>query len=812
MSNFISRTLCAAGFLVALVWANSVLAQPPDANEIPAGRAPDGAPAPLWMIKPSGLPAGQTPEKVLPAGVILHLRLKNAQSLLDNVSQLAKTFVPPRAVPPPLKKSMDEPNALLAIIGMQTMRKPLSVEALAKMSGIDPARPISLSVYPGVPDESFVLLLPVQDLAALSAMFNQIPIRGAPQEVALEGGSALQLEVDRGRRLFIVASQETVCVCGSRPIAEQLLSAPERLDKSAFISRVLQQHPQDNLVLIFDAAPLRPILPMLNRYASVPDRAVMDLRRELLSGMRGRDLQTLNLQLRKRLGVRDVNELLDYVECVLAGSYEVLAENLLAQAATFDGASLALNVSADFQRAHFSLYSRSIKAAGGAKPLPLSEVGPAIGSVPGTHNYLLIAGQSPPATKAQIIGDVLERIGAKMKAKQLPLTFHAMLKKAFDDYQPAEGLESKVPWTISSMFGSGPIKPDAEATLMSYVQSWHKSQELTNVTAFPKQQPGFLKEFIEQQARTNNLNDRVYRRLLQETGIGAPSYVRDCRVAFAELPGNVTKITEETSYTTQWGWFGYNEHELINRRFTLGRDVGNLTLLCPGSRDAAGLANYERKPIPPAIKRLLTAAHVPADANQIEIARILQSVNDVTDIMVDLETLVHKDASDFLAKANAIRLQGGSDEEILKQLANLEWPPEVFELKLDPERGFYVTTPVYLTLPRPKMMPEVAELFKDYRALADEQGGAVGYQRTRDGEFEVVLVQSTEALATLVRTVGDRVFEGYVQNPEGQAKLRKLLRTPLDETARRQAPVLVNPNWEFLPPTSLPLRAARDFE
>ena len=72
-------------------------------------------------LSPSGLPADVDPEGLLPAGAILHVRINSSGELLDDASKMLTPFVPEKAIGPPAIQAMQQPNPLLALIGMQTM-------------------------------------------------------------------------------------------------------------------------------------------------------------------------------------------------------------------------------------------------------------------------------------------------------------------------------------------------------------------------------------------------------------------------------------------------------------------------------------------------------------------------------------------------------------------------------------------------------------------------------------------------------------------------------------------------------------------
>jgi hypothetical protein len=94
-------------------------------------------------------------------------------------------------------------------------------------------------------------------------------------------------------------------------------------------------------------------------------------------------------------------------------------------------------------------------------------------------------------------------------------------------------------------------------------------------------------------------------------------------------------------------------------------------------------------------------------------------------------------------------------------------------------------------------MPEVVAVMKDYRDGSDSLGGSAVYQRTSDGQYELVLVQSTEALAALARTVGNNFFDRYLSGPEGSTRLQGLGLNPLDQQHKGHPTVLTNSQWEM---------------
>lgn len=759
------------------------------------------------VLSATGLPAKAAPEALLPAGALLHIRLNNAQALLDDSSAMAMKFIPEKALPPPVLQAMEQPNPLLGLIGMMTAREPLSVEKLAAMSGIDPARPVTLSFYMANPTEGFILCVPVSELNALSAMLSGLLDYENVEKVALEGGSAFHIRSDLD--LFVVCAEDTICVCGSPMLAQALLSAPPeaRLNRSKLVSSVVAGHKGDNLLVVVDASPLKPLLPALKQYSTIPEEAIAEVR-ENLSPLG----PAMNMRLRMQFGIRDIEQGMDYVEAVATAVYEGLFEYLYARASEFNGISLAFDIGAEFQTFRLSVYSDAITAAGAPKLLPLAEVGQAAAALPGSHNYLLFQGQRPKEAKSELVTDLMNRIREKMTQKQLPMDFYDTVRAAIDSYRSMQPLESKVPWTVTTRYiRPGGKRPDEYESLEAYLAALAKgvtTGAVVNLKAMPRQRDGFLEAHFKDQVDTTKLNDRVYRQFLDRAGFNQPFYTKTSRTLSQKMQGGVTKLVRENSYVVPWGLFGYNEHELINRTFTLYRNLDQYTLMYPGGSDPTVLVDFKTTPLPTAVKHILSSANVPADANRVELARTLHMVTSFADTLASIESLIHKDLEACRSAAQKILDTAGPNDDVLGKIADLDIPVSAVHLKLmRDKRQFYLTTPVGLTYPRPKILPEFVSLLDDYRKVSDSVGGAAIYKRSRDGQFELVVVQSTAAMGALVKTVGNNIAVRYIQNREGQQRLRDLFRTPLDEVSRRDPAVLSNPFWGLLTMRGAPLAA-----
>ena len=237
------------------------------------------------VLEPSGLPEKFVPEALLPSGALVHLRINSTGQLLEDASAMATPFIPEEALGPRARVALEQPNPLLALIGLQSTGQPFSIEMLSELSGIDSARPATLSFYLLPPDQGFVVCLPVFDLNRVSALLNNLlGPRVRTEKVQLQGGFAQKIETG-DMTMFVLASADTVCVCGSTAIADAILNSPAEanLSESQLIADTLERHEDDDLWLVIDNTPVKGLLPTLEPFETLPPVLVERLRADILA-------------------------------------------------------------------------------------------------------------------------------------------------------------------------------------------------------------------------------------------------------------------------------------------------------------------------------------------------------------------------------------------------------------------------------------------------------------------------------------------------------------------------------------------------
>ncbi len=155
-------------------------AQQPAAEQgPPAGRQAPAAPKqepPAPFLNSTGLTDWEVPEEILPGNAILYIRANNLKTLLENVDSLLSTFTPEKSLPPEIREVFSNPKPFISFFTKKAFGKPLPLDAVSELFGLDLSRPACLAFYPAKPKKGFILSVPISDPAPLSAMVQNFLI------------------------------------------------------------------------------------------------------------------------------------------------------------------------------------------------------------------------------------------------------------------------------------------------------------------------------------------------------------------------------------------------------------------------------------------------------------------------------------------------------------------------------------------------------------------------------------------------------------------------------------------------------------
>lgn len=787
---------------------------PPDA---PAPVEPGGEAAPQpaeqeqqqTVLKSTGVPS-KKPEDILPAGALVHVRLNNAADLVNTLDSLIMTFVPDKAVPPHFKQFLDQPKPVLAVIGAQTIGQPLTPASISAMLGIALDRPVTLSVYVPEPARRFVLSVPMSDPKALTAMLMNILRPRAFVSTAVGkhpvGGVRMGYHIaptnrDMPRDLYVVCSDTTAYICGSPKMAEALYATTENtcLRTDPAVARTVQNYTKGDLTVLTSIGFIKPFLPRLaEQFSVIPPRMIQRFRRQMIRAYQS-DL-TFQRVVWRLFHTTKIEPILDYVECVATASYEVLFSEIHAQAKALEGFALCLDIDAQFQRMTMAFYSQKIDPKTCRQPLPMAALGEALASLPGDRSMVRALGKLPAGEPSPLKERWLSLMTERMDSKGLSMNVFNKIAQYLRKGKPAARLEAKVDWVLRSRAAlpkpAAAPEPDPN-TILEYVealmQAASRAPGSVRLTTMPARPPGFLEDHYRNVATTKNEKDKDCRDFLQQMSLRPPFYDRESRFRVESAADGGKRLVVEDAYMTRTGFFGYTQHELINRQALRYRTVDGFTFLypeTPGTQPPA-LGGGAATPLSPAIAKLLNRA--PAGVNSLDMARHLQRLRDVVEFLGKVEDLAHKELAAYLANAERLVAAGN-----LEELTRDDPPILMLSLNKDAQTGkLYCVLPGGICYPRPKLVPTVRSLLEGYLEKADEVGGAVAFTRAVPGAYEIHAVQSTEALALLVKTTGNRVYEQFLSSQEGMQKARQLLVTPRDGRTDPEEALVWNTFWEF---------------
>ena len=788
------KTLLQSGLLALLLISRMAAAEP--------------SAAPPSLFKDHGLRRGSLPN-VLPQNAIAHLQINRPQHLLESFEKLVVATVPEKLLPPPLQGLVSQEHPVLTALGMSSLQAPLTADQIAQKIGLDTDEPASLTVYPGLPPKSFVLSVPIKNHAAFEAFLLGI-FRPSKAEARVLGDKSfvrLELKSPQLRELFVACSADRVFLTGDQALL--FLLYPDnnfpRLRDNAHWARIADQTAREDVWITLDPSLLKPFLTQIEFFEYLPLQLLSQYRPQLLAKIPGPQRQMIEQRLRLEYGIRDLDQFADYVECLLTATYEELFDCVLSNLKSFNGVTAAVQFDAAFPKATLYLHSDQFQSRGSTQAIPLEAVRAALGRVPGRHSHVTVTWRAPAIEPSARFASWLKRVRGGFQAKHLNLTLVEAAEKIQRDTIHPQPIAAQVPWMITTRAAVNPLGSPADRdSLKAYFVDFTSllSYPATRVvTIVPNQANPLLENSLrsEQGALAHN------NELVQKTFSGESSLQNFIQTVYRlnqrGLDRDVSELTWETALVTRGGLFGFNQHELVNRRIYYSRNVGDYTLFHQASRNARWISNLEIRSenrLSPGLDKLLS--RVPTGANYICVNRPLADLPGVLEWVRDIEELVHRDAGSYLSKARRSAEGTTNQAELARKLQSIPFSPVISSVNRDAQSGeVYCLLPGNIAFPRPKVAPAALKLFADFNRSADEVGGCLFYTRVADGTAETSFVSSTEGLSRLIKTVGNAAYDQYLDDPAKMAELQNLFVTERDKNSKRMDEIIMrNPAWEFL--------------
>lgn len=754
---------------------------------------PESAPLKLTACD---LASGAQPESQLPTGAIAHIRINGLQSLLDDTSAMAFPFVPEKIIGEPAMVAKQQENPLLALIGMAAMGGPIGVEQLSDLTGLDPQRAVTASYYFMGPESTYVLSLPVKNLDTVSGLLTNIMDRNVPAKEITVADATVQHIMVGGLDTYVLASADRIWATGKLAVINAILSdSAPRMDATGIVPEMVQKHAGDNVLVILNPAPLKPFLGMAGQYRTLPPQLIESLRGQAEGELSENDRAQVEKFLQTWLGIDSVTQALDYAECIAQGVYEPVVRELLDSLGQFNGFVLAIDVDEEFQRFQFSVLSDAIVAPDEKGSLSEAQIQGVIKQLPGSHNRVVLSAKTPGPEKSELLGEVIATIGQLMIDKNLPMSLHEKVTQLWEGHAPVVPLSASVDWLAQTSFFSG-RRPGEFESLAAFLEQGTQESQFVNLEICPRQEDGFIEDHFQQMAGQVTANNENWRRFM--LGINAASSISQHSESSAKnLSGDVTQLIYQDHYLLHHGFFGYQQHELINRQFTLMRHFPNQTVLWRGGMSPSLLVKLQPKDaVAPAIDRLISNSRMPETIRHVEVTRMAGTAVALVDWLAELETLIHDEMETYLQRSQKIvdGYTGNDLDELKRMLSENDMPMLVSQLSAI-KRRLLLVTPVGLAYPRPKLVPEIAVLLADHRAASETAGGALMFCHTATGRHDVTTVFSTAAASSLTRSVGNAIADRYMADPDAMDKLQSKLITELDRGAEDARPLISNDTW-----------------
>lgn len=763
------------------------------------------------LLRDNGIANG-SPSEVLPQNAILHVQFNNPYRVIENIERLIVSTVPDRLVPPDMAQLMEMEHPVLTLLGMQTIQAPINEEQIGKITGLGAGRPITLTLYLGEPNKSFVLSIPVDNFDRFEGFLKQ-GLNPESYESASIGGKSFVRAKSQNlpplfQQLVMAGSSDRVYISGSESLLMLLYSGASdaHLSGDPHMTRVFDATSTSDLWLTFNPNLLKPLLPQLEIFKYVPLNMLISKRDELLANIGNQERQIIEQRMRLQFGVKDLEELADYVECFASATYEEVVDVLVNGIRSFNGVSLSVKLDDSFPQLSYFLHSDQLQSDNTTRAIPMAEVREALSRIPGKHNHITIKGQTPAIVPSPRFTSWLNRLRAGFEAKELNLALVDAFEKLHLDALHPQPVSSLVPWTVETRTEVNPRTAIGEFnSFKEYsdaMSDFIGSPASRNVTIIPRQNHDLLEDSMRQRINAFEANNNLIKDTLLADQKQVQLVKKVYRLNSQELDGGVKKQTWETAFVSIGGLFGFNQHEFISRKVFYSRNVGDFSIFHQASRDARWISNLELLDTPSpnrGLEKLLD--RVPEGASSVSIHRILQDLPYLVEGLAEFEALLHRDTDQYLNKARAIAAETADPEELKQKLESLKFSQLVYSLNRNSDSGdLYCLLPGGISYPRPTVTTHIVKLLKDFSQHSNDVGGLLTYTRVADGTLEGSVVQSTEGLSRLIKTVGNSIHEQILGDPGNIMELRDQIWTEQDRDSNRFEEIIIkNPTWEALP-------------
>ncbi|MBE7501808.1 MAG: hypothetical protein HS113_16195 [Verrucomicrobiales bacterium] len=743
---------------------------------------------------------------ILPRGAILHAQFNGLLPVIEGLEGILKAAAPLQALPPDARNLLESPNPILLLAGLQTIGAPLDEAQIAQSFGLAARQPATVSLYLGDPRRMFIITLPVAQPDAFAGLLTGALKPREVERVELGQGAAVRIVPTAVPlpELYLACAQDRAYLCGDRALTLSLFALPpaERLEADGFLARALNEAAQQHVAVVCDPRMIKPVAVQLAQFQPLGMMLLQQKRKEFLADLPPAARQQLEQQFRAQFGVENLEQFADYLEAVVDVTSRQLLDYVTNQLLTFEGLCFTARLDARFPELGLRIYNQQYQPDTATRPIPRDELAEVLRWIGSDSPRLTVSGRQPPPAANPGVKNWVAAVREAFARKGLKSSWFDRFATLLEDTRALPTIESQVPWTLTL---SAPVDPQPDLAQAESLLAYFKALRLPHLRAVklvPDADPALLERCLREQADVRNRNREAAITFNRLTTQQEPWFDHDNRLLAESLDAGVRRLVTESTWRTHGGLFGYDQHELVNRRWFFARHVGPFLVFHQGGNNADWLAQLDAsasRPLTPAVGKLLD--RLPPDVNYVAIQRSLQQLPQFVDWLASLEDRVHADLAAYLVQARQKADGAETPDELKARLADLPMPELLYSLNRQPDTGeLYVTLPGNLRFPRAKVLPLLQDVLAGYASTADEVGGSLVYTRVTPGLYQVGLLQSTEAFTRLVSTLGNAIAETYLASPAAHQKLRETLWSGEDGNPEAFDQILLaNPRWHFLP-------------
>ena len=767
---------------------------------------------PSGSLDDHGIAPGRAAQ-VLPGNAIVHAKIRNLQAVLEQAEELLLNTVPEKVLPPAILPVFNAERPLLTLLGMPLLQAPLTSEALAARIGFDSESEITLTLYPGDPSKFFIASIGMADPKKLTEALNMFLQPEHMSETSIGGRRMLQIQSQRTPMgsLFISCSEDRAYITGEPSLLIHLHEpgVVPVIAHDPHLGATMNRIKKKDIAITINPSLIKPITEQIPFYKYLPLSFLSQARTQFLQQMPEQQRKAIEKQIEQQTGIKDLETILDYAECFIAATYEHVFDTVLENIDGFNGTTLAIRFNHKFPEFSFYLHHDNIEVARDTKAIPLAAVDKALRRIGPESNSLRVSGRQATAEPSIWVSEWIEKTRSLVEKKGLDTAVIDTIQSLHQTTERPDPLESKVPWTIEVAADVNPAPPlSSFNSIQEFItdrQSRIFEKSSRTVTIVPGRSSQFLGEHLRSNIAAQEANQTLGQSVFGKAT--KPSLIfKEQRLNETSLPGNVTQFTLENAFISRAGFFGYNQHEFINRKIYFARPTLDYLVFHQASTDATWLRSLgsdrnksERASMQHLVER------VPSDANFFSAFRGLDKVMDGIHWIQDAEALLHRDIESYLKKVELAAESTDNRESLLEAIESLPFSPAVAALNQDASGKFYCLLPGNITFPRQRVTTILGSLFEGFEASTTNEGGVIAYTRTFDGTKEWTFSWNTEGLSSLVRSVGNAVAERFLQNPSGIQEAMQMVMSPRDMDPKRFDEVLAkNPAWQFLEQVKLP--------